>query len=77
MPVLGCGARYALHSSGHRPGPLSPARLAGPAHVSDLRGWREVGIGKEGSRAGDSRYSGQRARKPDGWAAPGQLLPEN
>lgn len=50
VPVLGCGVRYALHSSGSRPGPLSPARLAGPAHVSDPAAGARSGIGTEGSR---------------------------
>lgn len=60
------------------PGPLvSLARLMGPAHVSDRRGWRGAGIGTEGSKAGDSGCSGQGVRKPDGWAALGQFIPEN
>lgn len=49
----------------------------GPAHVSDRRGWRGAGIGTEGSKAGDSGCSGQGVRKPDGWAALGQFIPEN
>ena len=49
----------------------------GPAHVSDRRGWRGVGIGTEGSKAGDCGCSGQGVRKPDGWAALGQFVPQN
>lgn len=57
--------------------PGLPRALRGPDHVSDLRGWRGVGLGTEGSGAGSSKCSGQRVRKPDGWATQGQFIPDN
>lgn len=57
--------------------PGLPRALRGPDHVSDLRGWRGVGLGAEGSGAGSSKCSGQRVRKPDGWATRGQFIPDN